>query len=595
MTRLDLARSSDAELVSLVASKNEFLSRHARRLLQARAHERGLPPALHDTLRRQWGDAPDTPARLRALWTLHVTGGLDARTARDGLRSDDEWTRAWTLQLAFESVENLQRLLGEAAEAGLPADPTPGRLAATDPSPLVRLYLAAAAQRAPNESVRADMVRGLLTRAEDRDDHNLPLMVWFAMEPWVADHPPEALAAALATPLPRILEFTTRRIASLGTPEARHLVATRLGALEDPTRQRAMLTGLEAALRGERHVPMPTGWDAVEARLGASTRADIRTLAQTLSLTFGSPAALATLRQALGDAAAPAGVRRAALDALLRVRDAHLPDRLLDLLGHPALRAAALRALATYNDPRTPGAILAVYAELDGGQKRDALGTLVSRVAYARALLAAVDAGRVPTQDLTAELVRQLRSHKDEPLQAELTRLYGVAREASADKQAEIARFRNLYHQGGSQPGNASRGREVFDRICAQCHVLFDEGGLVGPNITGANRSDLNYLLETILDPNAVIPNEYQATEIETHDGRILSGIVKSRDDRVVVLQTANELVTILREDIAQEVRSSLSMMPEGLLEGLSDQAFRDLIYYLSRPGQVPRPPDAAR
>ena len=153
---------------------------------------------------------------------------------------------------------------------------------------------------------------------------------------------------------------------------------------------------------------------------------------------------------------------------------------------------------------------------------------------------------------------------------------------------AEIDRYRGIYRAGGSQQGNAIPGRVIYNKVCVQCHMLFDTGGKVGPDITGANRSDLNYLLETIIDPNAVIPNEYRASDIETKDGRNLVGIIKSQDDKSVTLQTANELITIPRAEIASTRQSDLSMMPEGLLQGLADQEVRDLLYYLSRPGQVP-------
>ncbi|MCI0350499.1 MAG: hypothetical protein L0Z53_13820, partial [Acidobacteriales bacterium] len=112
----------------------------------------------------------------------------------------------------------------------------------------------------------------------------------------------------------------------------------------------------------------------------------------------------------------------------------------------------------------------------------------------------------------------------------------------------------------------------------------------VGPDITGANRTELNYLLETILDPNAVIPNEYQSSDVETKDGRSITGLVTTQDDNAVTIKTPTEVLTIPRKDIESIRRSELSMMPEGLLEPLSDQEVRDLIYYLGRTGQVPLP-----
>jgi putative heme-binding domain-containing protein len=418
-------------------------------------------------------------------------------------------------------------------------------------------------------------------------------MLWCAMEQAAAEHPKEALNAALQTPLPKILNFTTRRIALLGTGEARDLIAARLGEIEDNAKQLDMLTGLSAALKGQRSVTMPTGWDTVESKLAASASREVRALAQTISLTFGSKKALAALRDVLADSSASAGTRRTALDALTAAKDPELPRKLPPLLKDPGLRGAALRTLGAYNDPETPSIILEVYSSLDTAQKRDALNTLASRPPYARALLTGLADGKVPSKDFTADIIRQLRSHKDADLQALVTKVYGSAREVSEDKKGEIERYRTMYRRGGSQPGNASPGRVVYNRVCAQCHVLFDSGGKVGPDITGANRTDLNYLLETIVDPNAVIPNEYRATEIETKDGRSLTGLVKSKTDQAVTLQTANELMTIPQAEIASVRQTELSMMPEGLLGSLTDQEVRDLLYYLSRSGQVPLPVDS--
>jgi putative membrane-bound dehydrogenase-like protein len=588
VTRLDLAKKTDEELTKLVTSKNEFLSRHARRLL----HERGTD--VRAAMRNVLQQASETSTRLRALWTMHLTSGIDAATAIENLKSPNEWVRAWTIQLAFESQENLERIIREGREQNLKADPDLIQLAESDPSALVRLFIAAAAQRAPNEQERGRLVRRLLQRSEDIQDHNLPLMVWFVMEPLAADHPKEALTAALSTPLPKILNFTTRRIASLGTDEARDLIASKLGELEDSAKQLDVLNGLAAALKGQRNVAMPAGWDAIETKLAASPKAEVRTLAQTISLTFGSQKALTALRNILADASASLASRRTALETLTAAKDPELPRQLPPLLKDATLRGAALRALGTYNDPGTPSAILEVYSSLDSAQKRDALNTLASRPTYARALLAALADSKVPSKDFTADIIRELRSHKDSELQAEVTRVYGAAREVTADKKAEIERYRAIYRRGGSQPGNASPGRVVYNRVCAQCHVLFDSGGKVGPDITGANRTDLNYLLETIVDPNAVIPNEYRATEIETKDGRSLTGLVKAKGDKTIMLQTANELLTIPRDDIASMRQGELSMMPEGLLSPLAEQEVRDLLYYLSRSGQVPLPVDSA-
>lgn len=594
VTRVDLQKQSDEELVALQLHKNDWYARHARRLLHERAAGNGPSAKVHAALTRLLRENPDSTRKLRALWALHVTGGLSARVAIDNLKSSDEWVRAWTLQLACESRENIERLLREAAELGLQADPDLNQLAESDPSPVVRLYLASAAQRLPRE-VRADLVRRLLQRSEDASDQNLPLMLWFAMEPLVADQPADALQAALETKLPKILAFTARRIASEGTDAARALLAaTLLNRLEDTGRQLDILRGFSAALRGQRDVPMPSGWDAVETKLGGSSHAEVRLLAQQVSLTFGSQRALAAMRQLVLDRAAEPGARRAALDSLLAARDREVAPMLVKLLSDPALRGVALRSLAAFDQPETPRAILALYDTLTAGEKRDALATLASRAAFAKPLLAAVVAGQVPKSDLSAEVIRQLRNLRQADLAQQLAEVYGAVRETSADKQREIERYKRIYWAGGSQPGDGPRGRVVFNKVCVQCHTLFDEGGKVGPDLTGSNRGDLDYILQNILDPNAVIPNDYRAWNLETQDGRSITGLLKEQNDQAVTILTQNETLTLPRREIASLEQSELSMMPEDLLGQLTDQEVRDLIYYLSRPGQVPLPIESA-
>ena len=363
-----------------------------------------------------------------------------------------------------------------------------------------------------------------------------------------------------------------------------------LAESSDAQLQLDVLRGLTFSVQGRRSAPMPAGWDAVEKKLAASANAEVRTLAQALSLKFGSPTALAALRQTAADATANAGVRRAAVDSLLAVRDTQLPPLLQGLLKEPELRGAALRGLAGFEDAKTATAILAVYGALGGVEKRDALNTLASRLPYAKPLLAAVAELKIPRTDLTAELVRQLRNLKDADIAKQIDEVWGVVKEATADQQKEIARFRAIYQAGGSQPGDAAKGRGLYNQLCAQCHHLFDFGGAVGPDITGANRGDVNYLLENILYPNAVIPIDYRVTTIEMKDDRVLTGIVKERTPQALVIQTPNEKLTLPLAEVKKVEASEFSMMPEGLIAQLNDQQIRDLLYYLGRPGQVALP-----
>jgi len=390
---------------------------------------------------------------------------------------------------------------------------------------------------------------------------------------WIALALPLAFAPVLAAPA-----------------DAVGRLARMLAETDDAQLQLDLLRGLSAGYRGQQRAPMPAGWDAVEARLAQSGHAEVRTLVQTLSLTFGSQRAMESLRATALDAAADAGTRRTAVEALAGARDPQLPGLLKKLLGDAGLRGLALRRLGAFDDADIPGLVLGLYGALPGAERRDALNTLAGRASFAGPLLDAVAAGKVPRADLTAELIRQLKNLRNADLDRRVAEVWGVIRDTSPDMAKEIARYKALYWKGGSTPGDASKGRVVFNQVCAQCHHLFDFGGNVGPDITGANRSDLDYLLQNILYPNAVIPNEYRQSLVETKDGRVVSGIVKGQEGGTLVIQAANEVVRVPVADVARREQADNSMMPEGLVAQLKEEQVRDLLYYLGRPGQVPLP-----
>jgi putative heme-binding domain-containing protein len=349
-----------------------------------------------------------------------------------------------------------------------------------------------------------------------------------------------------------------------------------------------ILRGLSKAFEGVQSKPMPEGWSQLETVLAESDHSEVRELSEKLALTFGSQRALDSLKRQVIEKGLPATTRQNALKALLGSSERELTPTLFELMGDGEMRRDALRALGRFNDPQIPTRVLAAYNVFNDAEKRDALTTLSGRRAFGEQLLQAVQGGGVSQRDLSAEILRQLKSHKDETIDSLIESVWGTYNKSDADKLNEIARYRNVYRAGGSTPGDASRGRGVYARTCQQCHKLFDVGGAVGPDLTGSNRRDLNYLLENIIDPNAVIPNEYRSSTLETVDGRVITGLVRSRRQESVTIQTQNETMVIPADSIDSLDTDPLSMMPDGLLLNLGDQEVRDLLYYLRGPAQAP-------
>ncbi|MGI8967025.1 MAG: PVC-type heme-binding CxxCH protein, partial [Limisphaerales bacterium] len=590
--KFDLQKKTNEELVKLVPLKNEWLSRHARKILQERYHgfEKHLIAAFSNSntnepdkqieaihsyekitfaFTNEFARSPDPEARLRIIWALNSYPSFTDEWRQMAIRDKDEFVRAWGIQLSVEghSPSSLKHL----SEAFT-------HLVREDKSPVVRLYLASALQRLPAEN-RWEILTTLNSHSEDANDQNIPLMVWYASEPLVALNTKRALQMAEKSTLPNILNFTVRRAAALGTPEAMAEIVESLKRVTDDKHRLDILNGLSLALKGQRSAPIPRGWNEVEEKFSENSNSEIRAQVQSLSLTFGSSAALASLKKTLQDQKADLNARRTALDSLLNTKEKDLAPLLQKLLNEPVLRGAALKGLATYDEAKTPAKILAIYNSLNSSEKRDALNTLCSRANFAQPLLAAVNENKISAKDLSADLIRQLRNLKNAELDEQIQKVWGAFRDTSADKKAAIKKYKKIYHAGGSQPGDASRGRTVFSKACQQCHTLFDVGGKVGPDLTGSNRADLDYILLNIVDPNAVIPNDYRASTLETKDDRVLTGIIKKQDEKSVTILTPNETVTIPRNEIASLKQNELSMMPEGLMDALGEQEVRDLIY----------------
>jgi putative heme-binding domain-containing protein len=135
----------------------------------------------------------------------------------------------------------------------------------------------------------------------------------------------------------------------------------------------------------------------------------------------------------------------------------------------------------------------------------------------------------------------------------------------------------------------------VFAKNCANCHKLFDAGGAIGPEITGAQRTNLDYLLENLIDPSAAISRDFQMQIIQTTGGRVITGLAVAENENAVTIQTVNEKVVVPRGEIEEQATAKVSMMPDRMLDKLSFEEIRDLIAYLSSPGQVPLPAGSAQ
>jgi putative membrane-bound dehydrogenase-like protein len=565
----DLAKLSDEELVKLLFHDNEWYARRARRLLQERTQERPLAPELLATLRTP--KSPELRHRLRCLWALNAVGDVKGMSANDFVRSLEDTERLWAIRLLLEHGKFNR---GEAfAFAG-------------NLSNFQRLHLASLLQRIPIED---RIIPAYLLCKTPLEDTNTALMIWYAVEGLVEHSLKDSVTLLYECRVPLVRENLTRRlIASQKTPvEQVGLLLTLLKERAEPAFQRDVLRGARAALIGARSFPGLEAWRKIYPALAASPLQEVRDGAIEFAILFGDEAAFETLHAVARNKSLAEGQRQSALRLLVQHRVSDLKSLLDDLLAEEAMRATAIRGFASIKDDSIPQTLLKLYPSLPEEEQADVVQTLSSRPSFALALLDAVGRKLVPRDAISSFTARQIHALGDKQVSARLEDVWGAIRPASKDKEMLLAKFKKQLNQASLKKANLANGRALYQKNCMQCHKLFDEGGDVGPELTGSQRANLDYVLENVLDPSAVVQREYQVVVVTLDSGRTLTGIVKEETDRALTLRTQNELVVISKAEIESRVQSKLSMMPDGMFDKLTNEEVRDLVAYLASPVQV--------
>jgi len=575
--RVDLAQLPPSQLPLWLISTDQEPASRARRILQ----ERAVAGTLTDVEKKAILALVTSPkvnrltARLQGLWASHACGLLTEEHRLTLMSDADDTIRGWAVRLELEDRQASPDVLKRLEE-----------LAQSDPSASVRLQLASGLQRLPVEQ-RGGIARGLVSHADDARDLNLTLMVWYGIEPMV--QLPNVLDLAMAIQIPKLRQFVARDLGSREVPDFETILRWVEESGTELQVQRDLLMGLHTALEGRRNLQPTAGWTIAAQRLAMSSDAEVRELSGRISLILGSDEAFARILATARDSRVSAAERERALTALVATRRPAVADLLLDLLDDPGLRASALRGLAGFDRPEVSAAVLSRYSRLTETERLDAVSTLTAREDWARELVAAVAAGSISRQDLSEFDIRQLQRFKDPGLNSQVNQVFG-ARPSSAERAAQIAELKQRLLSAPADEGDARRGRALFQKNCASCHTLFGVGRQVGPDLTGAQRTDLDYVLINVMDPSALVGHAYRVTVVALKDGRVISGIVKSEDDATIVMETATDRVVVARQDVEERQQQPVSMMPEGLLNRLELPQIQDLVKYLASPEQVPFP-----
>jgi putative membrane-bound dehydrogenase-like protein len=559
----DLSKLTDAELVGLQTSRSDWHARRARTILQARAATGSLKPEASAELHRLFQSSANPDHRLRAMWALHVTHGWTPDALVVALNDRDEYVRAWAIQLLCEDRSPPDSAMQRFSQ-----------LARDDRSPVVRLYLASALQRLSTD-VRWTVATGLMTHAEDVADQNLSRMIWFGVEPLVAANPGFALERAASSRIPILARFIARR-----TVDADAIDASVRALARAPATERDMLEGIRDGLDGRYDVAAPTEWPIVYARLRRGDAALAR-LASDVNQKFNDADATIGQIQMVRDPAAPVDERRKALQTLTLQRRPQLAPILPSLIDDPALRLDAIRSAASFDDESLGKLLISRYQTFTAAEKTEAVQTLASRGRYARMLTDALAAGSVPRQDVPPHLARQVRR----VVGTRFADVWGPIPDDAVEDRA-YSRYKGLVNDTAMKSANAQNGHSVFMRTCGPCHKMYGEGGVVGPDLTGSNRANFEYLLANVLNPNADVPEAYRMVLVTTRDGRTFSGNVVGETDRQLTLRVVGrDNAIITKSDIQSREATTVSMMPTGLFDSLTDHEVLDLVAFLRTTG----------
>jgi putative membrane-bound dehydrogenase-like protein len=589
---MNLAALSNSALVKLLEHPNEWQRRTAQRLLDEReTGANGADAETEKALERLLSQGMTIESRLAALRILNRCWPINAALLHQCMTDHDPAMRATAARIVGERDLTTEEARGWLED--LAGDPDPG----------VRLAVATAARQLVSGDLTVDTpprtegvrVAGILTTlirsSADAKDPLLPFMIWMAGEPGLARNPGPGLAwlaenGPATMPLSGILAAKAmRRICENGDEDRINMTVKFLDAVADqsPALAAAALDGLLEAQKGK---PIPPTEDTkpLFAKLNASSDPELAARARRLGTMWGDANSIASTLKIVSDADAPANARINAIHAVMETKVAAPQQTLLKVIAahnQDRVSTEALHALGTLGGNGVAAAIVGDWKGFSPAARQAAADVLVSRRSWAGEFLNAVKDKIIGPEEVSASVFRTLARYKDPMLDERSARLLGRFHESSPNKLKLIAEKKKMVLSGAP---DLSKGKEIATRTCLVCHKFYGQGADVGPDLTGVGRSSLDALLANVIDPNQVVGKGYENVEVETKDGRAISGrMVENSASHVKIISAGPKEDVIARSDIASIRVSKLSVMPEGL-EQMPDADFRDLIWYIFNP-----------
>jgi len=576
---IDFDRLSDQELLNRLSHDNVFHRRLARRLLIERQGEKTkLESMALDA------NAPQK-FRLEAVWTRIGQGNLSDEFLSSLLKDKDPVVRCWGVRAIGDEPSTGKDVVAEFVAL------------ANDSDPRVRLQVAVAApKRLSPPDACATLLRMQSTADEDASEL-LPRIIWQNLERTIPSSLPSITAwiedrQAGDALHPEFFERLLERLLDLPAPhhdELAHAFGILFKQSESDAGIRASLfqSLFKAAEAGSTQRDLVANIATKNAITAPSKNEDpaLQVARLGLAMIVGNDEAEERAAKLLSGTELPEEERLQLFEAWAMRKNANVGQSaamvgpILDQLSAQSL-GKLWRIVTRFETPAVADTVLIRYERLPIETRSQAIDLLVSRPMWRDKLLDAIEAKRIPKEEVGVHHLRQMATSRRESLRNRVEKIWGKVRlDDKGERTRIVQRMRSALN---TSPGNIASGEKVFNRVCAQCHRLGKVGHEVGPELSRNGTASLDNLTSNVFDPNLVVSDDYQPRQVITNDGRIVFGLIVEESDARVILKIAGgERVILPRDEIDVMQDSTQSIMPEGLEQQINEQDFRDLVAYL--------------
>jgi len=574
----DISKYSNDELIKLLSHPQKWYRQQALQQFGDRK-DKSVLDKLKTLLR-----SADPQTALESLWAINLSGGLTDEVAMLALQHQDPFVRMWAVRLLGDGGKPSQRIQEMLAS-----------IAEKEQHPEVRSQLAASAKRFP-ASVAISVLKNLMLFHSDANDPDIPLQIWWAIES-KAETDRDALISMFSDKqlwknelvLKPVLKNLMQRYVMAGGDQ-NFTSATKLIKLCNSANEaKILIAGLNEGLSGSDADMLP---ENILQALKPYQSVLVKELL-AISLRQGDQQALNTSFKIISDNKSK---KEETLELIHILGEINKPTSIPVLLkvvedtqAGIRIREASMQALQRFDQEYIGSRLVSDFAAglgKDSILRNNAFNLFASRISWAKEFLKAVDNGdahhSINSKEVPVQIARQLLALNDPSINTRTRHLWPQVTQAStAEKNAKIAHITQILK---SQVGNESNGKILFTKFCGSCHKLFDEGGIIGPDLTGYDRKNLADMLMNIVDPSAYIREGYLMTQVSTKDGRTLLGTIKSRNTKTIVLQLmSGEQVVLANDKIKEMKESTSSLMPEKLLDNLSEKEVSDLFAFITK------------